>query len=232
MEYGEFMKRRKQLLTELKQAINQSNGPDKAELCFKILYGLPIELHIDLACLVMRRYLPIFHANCPDVTWPKQILDDVAKWARIEGRGVPNEPKNLDAADAAFSFAFDGLLLGYAYRDDNFTLTSSCTYAIFKAIHARKNNIWIADDPHGYWLWEHQELHFHPEHCSGRNPAVIAVGQREWGVVADWLEQAEVWNYPDTVDVAHMEQELARWVAREMTLILPQVEWERLRRKP
>ena len=115
------MERRKLLLTKLKQAINQSNGPDKAELCFKILYGLPIEVHLDLACLVMRRYLPIFHAKWSDVSWPQQILDDVAKWARAEGRGVPNEPKDLDAADASFSFAFDGLLLGYAYRDDDFT---------------------------------------------------------------------------------------------------------------
>jgi len=32
------------------------------------------------------------------------------------------------------------------------------------------DKIWIADDPHGYWFWEQQELHFQPQgrkwHCT------------------------------------------------------------------
>ena len=84
-------------------------------------------------------------------------MSDVAQWANVHGRDVPEEPETADAADAAFSFAFDGLLLAYAYQTHDFTLTSSSVFAIDSAINACETHVWMADDPEAYQMWEEGE---------------------------------------------------------------------------
>lgn len=222
------MIRRKRLVDDLIQSSAQEPWGQSAELCFKILYGLPANLQMRLACFVMSRYLPIFESKWKDITWPRQILNNIAQWADVHGRDVPEEPETADAADAAFSFAFDGLLLAYAHQNHDFTLTSSSVFAIDSAINARETNVWMADDPEAYQMWEEGEW-LPPGHTALENAAAMAVSKREWQLVAKWLQQEEVWNYPDNVDCDQMEEELACWLEREMLLSVPREEIEALR---
>lgn len=217
------MTRRKLLHQELIQGSAQEPWGQGAELCFKILYGLPAPLQIDFARFMMSRYLPIFESKWEKIKWPRQILSDVAHWADVHGRDVPEEPERADAADAAFSFAFDGLLLAYTYQTHDFTLTSSSVFAIDSAINARETNLWIADDPEAYQMWDEGEW-LPPGRSALENSAVIAISKREWQLVAKWLEEEEVWNYPDSVDCSRMEEELACWVEREMLLTVPRID--------
>jgi len=204
-EEESVMTRRKLLVDDLIQSSAQEPWGQSAELCFKILYGLPANLQIRLCCFMMSRYLPIFESSFRKIKWPRQILNNVAQWAEVHGRDVPEEPERADAADAAFSFAFDGLLLAYAYQSHDFTLTSSSVFVIDSAINARETNVWMADDPEAYQMWEEGEW-LPPGHTALENCAAIAVSKREWQLVAKWLQQEEVWNYPDDVVVIHTDR--------------------------
>ncbi|MGB0387101.1 MAG: hypothetical protein ACPGWR_19975 [Ardenticatenaceae bacterium] len=223
------MTRRKRLLDELRQSSSQEPWGESAELCFKILYGLPPDLQIRLACFMMRRYLPIFEFKNHRVKWPRRLLNHIAQWATTHGREVPEEPENADAADAAFLYCFDALLLACAYPNDASTLTSSCVVGVDSAINARETNTWIYDDPEAYQMWEQGEL------LAGRsaleNPGAIALSKREWRLVAQWLEQEEVWRYPDESDFEQIEEQLSRWMEREMLLTVPKEELALLKEK-
>ena len=59
------------------QSSSKEPWGESAELCFKILYGLPADLQIRLACFMMRRYLPIFEFKNHRVKWPRRLLNDV-----------------------------------------------------------------------------------------------------------------------------------------------------------
>ncbi len=223
------MTRRTRLLDKLAQSSKKEPWGESAELCFKILYGLSPDLQIRLVSFMMRRYLPIFEFKNNRVKWPRHLLNDVGQWVKTHEREVPEQPDNADAADAAFSYCFDALLLAYTYQNDPFTLTSSCIVAIDSAINARETNTWIYDDPEAYQMWEQGVLL--PGRTALDNPGAIAVSKREWQQVTQWLEQEHVVNHPDEEDIEQMEQKLVDWMEREMLLIVPKEELVVLKEK-
>ncbi|MGH9765832.1 MAG: hypothetical protein ACREAB_00225 [Blastocatellia bacterium] len=213
------MERSKELLQLLAQQIAEHHWVPCSELYFRVTYGLPGGMQIDLARLAINGYLPIFEKKWPAVKWPRQLLQDVEQWVGQYGRQLPDEPDDPDPADAAFLSSLDGLLLAASYRGDPFTLTSSCASAINSAINARQSNVWMADDPEGVEMWKTQQ--YFPGRSVIENVAAIAVAEREWKKVAEWLEERQVWNIPEEADEEEIEKALARWKEHEMLPVVP-----------
>ncbi|HAZ43752.1 MAG TPA: hypothetical protein DDW76_27665 [Cyanobacteria bacterium UBA11369] len=219
------MERRKKLLNQLSQTeVGADWGIIKAGY-FRLLYGLPVELQIQLACFMMRRYLPIFEKREQYIRWPRIILDNVAQWVEENERCIPSCGRFEGPFDSAFRNSFDGLVAAYYYRDNQFVVTSACIYAFSSAINARRCNVWAADDPEAVEIRKKEsdnpEVYLEPSRRVSNNLAAIAVTQREWQEVAKWLWQQEVWNYPDEVNLEEMEEYLDYWKANEMILIVP-----------
>ena len=219
------MQRRKELLNQLSQTeVGVDWGIIKAGY-FRLLYGLPVELQIQLACFMMRRYLPIFENREPYIKWPRIILDDVAQWVEENERSIPMCGRFEGPFDSAFSNSFDGLVAAYYYRDKPFVVTSACIYAFGSAISARRSNVWAADDPEAVEIWkkrsDNPEIYLEPERWAYKNLAATAVKKREWQEVAKWLLDREVWNYPDEVNLEEVEQYVDYWTDNQMLLIVP-----------
>lgn len=213
------MIQRTKLTEQFSRAIKERSWENCTEVCFKILYGLPSELQLELSCFIIRRYLSVFESKWPDIKWPRKILDDVGQWVTKRGRQVPEEPDNFDPADAVFAFCFDALLLSYYYRMNQATLTTSCVCAIVSAINAQKTNVWIIDDPEGVRMWEKQG--YFPGRSVVENKAAIEMTEKEWTRVDEWIKEKKVTAYPDISDVEKMEKVLMRWKEFEMGLMVP-----------
>jgi len=213
------MERRKELLQLLAQQIAEHNWTGCAESYFRITYGLPAQLQIALACLAGKSYLPIFQHKWPDITWPRQLLDDVEQWVRQFDIQRPDEPEDADPADAAFLFSFDALLLASSHPTAPLIVTSSCACAIMSVINARQSNVWIADDPEAVEMWKTYQ--YSPGRSVVENVAAIAVAEREWEKVVSWLEERQVSSIPDETDVDEIEKGLARWQENEMLPVGP-----------
>ena len=210
-----------ELISQLNDAITRKDWVYCIDTCFRVLYGLPETTQRELAILMIQRYIPIFRVHWPDVGWPQEILNQPLEWFSEHGRDVPEQPETLNPADAAFIFCFDAILNAIAHRSDLVVVTSSYMSAINVSIEARKTNIWIADDPEGLTLWEQQG--YFPGRNADENLAAMAVTEREWQIVRDWLsddKHSEFFNIPDADEV---EQGLARWKDTEMSLILPSI---------
>ena len=221
------MERRKKLLNQLSQTeVGADWGIIKAGY-FRLLYGLPVELQIQLACFMMRRYLPIFEKREQYIRWPRIILDNVAQWVEENERCIPRCGRFEGPFDSAFRNGFDGLVAAYYYRYNPFILTSACIYTVSSAINARRCNVWAADDPEAVEIWkkrsDNPEIYLEPERQVSNNLAAVAVTRREWQAVGEWLWQQEVWNYPDEVNIEEMEDYLNYWTSNETILIAP--EW-------
>ena len=209
------MSRRKKLLEQLSQTEVGIDWGAILDGYFRLLYGLPIELQIRLSCFMMFRYLPIFEKNEPEIKWPRQLLDNVAKWLEENERCIPDYGTFHYPADSAFRSSFDGLVDAYYYRTNPYKLTSGCIYAIQFAINARRSNVWAADDPEAVEIGKSEmnnpEIYLAPERLPSRNVAAIAVVQREWKEVAKWAENEQIWTYSDTVNIEEMESNLEYW---------------------
>lgn len=209
------MKRRKKLLEQLSKTEVGIDWGSILDGYFRLLYGLPIKIQIGIACFMMYRYLPIFEKNQPEITWPRQLLKNVAKWVEENERCIPDYGTFQFPADSAFRSSFDGLLDAYYYRTNPYKLTSGCIYAIQFAINARRSNVWAADDPEAVEIdksaLDNPEIYLAPERLPSRNVAAIAVVQREWQEVAKWLINEQIWTYTDTVNLEDMEQKLEYW---------------------
>ncbi|HAZ43748.1 MAG TPA: hypothetical protein DDW76_27640 [Cyanobacteria bacterium UBA11369] len=219
------MERRKELLNQLSQTeVGVDWGIIKSGY-FRLLYGLPVALQIQLACFMMRRYLPIFEKREQYIRWPRIILDDVAQWVEENERCIPRCGRFEGPFDSAFRNGFDGLVAAYYYRDNQFVVTSACIYAFSSAINARGCNVWSADDPEAVEIWkkrsDNPEIYLEPKRKSYNNLAAIAVTKREWQEVAKWLWEKEVWNYLDEVNIEEMENYLDYWTANQKILIVP-----------
>jgi hypothetical protein len=213
------MERIKGLIESLADQMEERNWERCSELYFRIVYGLPAELQIELARLASSGYLPIFESKWSNVKWPRQLLSDVGQWVAQHARQLPNEPEDTDPADASFLSSLDPILLAAMYSDDRFTVTSSCSAAVNFAIGAFQTNVWMVDDPEALRMWQEQE------YLIGRsvvdNVAAMAVGQREWSKVAARLNEREVWKEPSEIDEQEIEKALARWMDIEMLYTVP-----------
>ncbi len=189
------------------------------EHCFRILYGLPSEVQIGLASFMMRRYLPLLKVSDSTRIWLNILLDDVGKWVEEFGKSLPSREEDSfkKPGEGGFLIGLSGLVDAYYCRDDPFTLTHSVIYAAISSIEARSISIWAADDPEAVEMW-HKKI-CPRERTDLWNVASIAVSQREWNLMGKWLKQAEVWQYPDLVDIKRMEYELATWRGGQFLLL-------------
>lgn len=214
------MERRREEIEKIDRAIKEKNFILCSELCFKVLYGLPADLQIELCCFMMTRYLPIFESKYSKESWPRKILNDVWGWAEKKGGYIPEMKHDLNSADSSFVYSFDALLLACSFREKKGLLTSSSVCAISSAIDARSDNVWIADDPEAAILWE--SGYIEPKRTVLENLPAISVEVREWDIVLNWLKEKEVCTYKDEVDIYKMNQVLEYWKEGEMTLIVPE----------
>jgi hypothetical protein len=226
--------RRHELLKKLEEAAAsvpaESPSYDCGAICFRVMYGLPWELQMRVACFMIERYLPIFETKHPGVTWPRQITEDVEGWHRVNGRGTEDTPEGADLADRSYTFCFHALLSAYHHKADPASLTAGTCCAIGHAAFAKAQNVWIADDPQGALMREKMleyyttaedcrpseppfssEQEFDPEHHSYDNVAFVAVYRREWARAAAWLTAEAVWQYPEPDDLDAMMRALQRW---------------------
>lgn len=224
------MTRRKQLLNDLTQTVAAHDWQSCVQLCFRIIYGLPAPTQIELAVFVLKRYLPIFESHWPNVTWPVQLLNNTEQWFQEFGGEIPQEPAEVSPADAAFLSSMDGLLLACASETKPGRLSSSCAYAVNTGIQARTDNVWAADDPQAVSKWRQlaspgdetdmeQLFGALAERGPTRNVASLAVAEREWQKVVEWLSTKQVWTHPDRVNEEEIEQVLRRWKERELLLM-------------
>ncbi|HBB35290.1 MAG TPA: hypothetical protein DC064_26730 [Cyanobacteria bacterium UBA9273] len=214
------MNRRKALLDNWRPICFEAGWDSCYENCFRILYGLPLQIQLELASYMMGRYLPIFEAWRPNIQWPRILINDVAKWVEEFGKSVPSHHDAFKGPDRSpFRYALHGLVEVYYYREDPFGLTSSAVYTAMSSIQARSEILWAADDPEAVEMWKN---HACPrQRGSYWNVASIAVSQREWNLIGEWLKKAEVWQYPDQVDMERMEYELAGWRGNQFVLSGP-----------
>jgi hypothetical protein len=207
----------RELIDQFEQALTNHAWERCAEICFRILYGMPEDIQRTLVITMMRRYLPIFHIRWQTSTWPDQIIDQPQQWVAQLGREIPEQPEAVNPADAAFIYSFDAFLNGIAHQSDSAILTSSYVTSINAVINARAANVWIADDPEAVALWEAQG--YFPGRSIAENSAAVAVTVREWRVVVEWLTQhTQSFSFED---LSAVERALTRWKDHEMSLIIP-----------
>jgi hypothetical protein len=227
------MPARKQLIDALAQRIAAHAWVDCTDLCFRALFHLPAKLQIEVARLVMSRYVAILEAHFPDVKWPREILKDPEMWLKRSGRSVPEDPELVLPSDATFLLAIDGLLLACSNQADDLVLTSSCVYAIDKSIHALMQNVWAADDPEAAALWRkissltggENDIGDDLREFTGRSPednvAALAVREREWKRLAGILTARKIWEHPEPANEPEVERALQQWKERESSLLTP-----------
>ncbi len=233
--------RRLELLDRL-EAAAATAMPDRLAddcraICFQIVYRLPPELQIRAAGCMLQRYLPIFEKKQPNLTWPRQVLEDPDGWNVRWSHECPDYPEGADPADRHYWGAFDALFDARHYKDDPVRLAANASDTMARVAQARARNVWLADDPEAariekeedaFWAL-HQEYRpdapppdppalfkelESPAHGRYHNAAFIAVYRREWCVVAAWLRSEAVWQYPEPEDLDTMMQALANWQAR------------------
>lgn len=216
------MQRRQKLLADIIEGIADPYGDTCTVNCFRILYGLPATIQIRLACFMMSRYLPIFEHKYPNITLPRQIFTDLAKYVEKFGRAVNIREVESFTAEVSYIRSCDSVLLAYCYQNDPFTLTSSCSCAVKSVIEARRRNVWQADDPEAWDMTKQRK--WPPEERNPiNNAAAKAVFAREWHVVVEWLTREQIWIDPDEVNLNLMEQQLEYWIDNEMVLIVPEI---------
>lgn len=218
-----LMSSRRQQPGAFREYILAGNREEARNHLFRALYGVPAEVQIGLARRMTARFLPIFRANHPEdtleATWPETVLDDLDGYHDEHERTVENEPANSFGGDMSFRFALYALLDAVSYsRQGNLArVTPACCTALLAAVSARAANVWHADDPEGVQAWhdgDYEALAGRGEHD---NVASVAVTRREWLIVADWLEEHQVGDYPEA-DEAEREQWFEWWQERECQL--------------
>lgn len=236
--------RRQGLLKRLEEAAASAPASGLSDegsaICFQIMYGLPWELQIRAACFMCERYLPIFEAKWPGVTWPRQLLGDVGAWHRAEGRGRPDCPDEADSADGSYYFCFDYLLSAYHHRGDPVSLTAGSCGTAAEAAYARASHVWLADDPVAARIEKEKSAYDRieeerrpseppsfalldaPEHRRHGNVAFVAVYRREWAILAAWLRAESVWQHPEPEDLDAMLLGLKRWEAHQFLPMGPE----------
>lgn len=213
------MNRRRDLLERLTKYIADYNLSGCTETCFRILYGLPANLQIELSQSIIQTYLPFFKREWPNVTWPDQLLNDPDQWLNKRGRSIPADPVFDDPADLAFKFSFDALLIAVKYQSYPSALTSACVCVINAIINALMTTIWIAEDLEAYKMWQQQS--YFPGHNIMEKPEGLAIALHEWKNILEWLRKENIELYPDEVNDQQLEQVLLLWESNERLPLFP-----------
>ncbi|AFZ26180.1 hypothetical protein Cylst_4072 [Cylindrospermum stagnale PCC 7417] len=216
------MQRRQRLLDDIIAGIDDAYGNICTDNCFRVLYGLPTDLQLELAYFIMSRYLPIFERKHPEITVPRQIISDISKYFETFARGVNMDAVKSFTAEVSYERSCHSVLLAYSHQNDLFTVTSSCTCAIRSVINARRTNVWEADDPEA-WEKSQKREYVPRERIPIFNAAGYAVFAREWEEVVKWLREKEIWNYPDEVNLELIERQLEYWIDNMYVLIVPEI---------
>ncbi len=176
--------------------------PRSDEHLFGVLFGLPADLQRELARHMVARFSPIYETHHPQAAWVQELLAGVDEYFSANGKGLAEEPETTYGGDPEFRYALHGLSDAWSYaRDGNLAkVCTACCTSLIWAISARASNVWYADDPEAARGFERGDR----EACRGRGPrsnvAAVAVAQREWLLVADWLEEHQAGDYPQADD--------------------------------
>ena len=210
---------RKELVARFQQDILAGKRQSHDTL-FRTLYGIPAALQIELARYMTARYLPIFRSHRTDLRWVDSVLADVDAYFGPHGRGLPEAtPADLIPGDIQFTTCV--FLLAdawrYAHRNEQGELTAICGSIVIDAVAARAANVWRADDPEAVQAFETDDTDHWVGRTSQDNVASRAVRQREWLVVASWLDEHAIGSHPAIPDseVAEREKALVAWQDRE-----------------
>ncbi|WP_428268227.1 hypothetical protein [Haliangium sp.] len=210
---------RQQRLRRFRDAILADEREEAHDTLFRVLYGLPADVQIDLARALTARFLPIFRANHPEVTWPETVLVDLHAYYSEHGQALYDEPEDSFGGDMSFHYALYALLRALSHAEEShlYRVTPACCTALLWAVAARARNVWHADDPEAVQAFELRDR----EALAGRtmhdNVASRAVTKREWLIVADWLDEHQIGDYPEA-DEDERERWLAWWQERECLL--------------
>ena len=142
-----------QLLSTLRSSAETNPFDAKQELLFRIRFGLPANVSIQIAQDSTRRFLPVFQNRWPDCHWPSVLLNDVPAWVESHGCGSGDSPESGRPADNAWLYSLDALLNAVYYRTAHFCLTSPCSIAITQATFAFATFALETDDPEAVQLW-------------------------------------------------------------------------------
>lgn len=210
------MKRNK-LIEKLKEAATFHDNSILLDTCFRLLYGLNANVLIDLCLYAIKQYLPIFKEKYPSTTWPEEILTDIKKYINRFGRGVPNEPLDLNIADSSFLLSFDALLLACTYKSNQCILTSSCTFTINSVVMAKGCAMLISQN-----AVDLQGL----ENCRNACRQIFdseifkATKVKEWNKIVEWLVNKD--SLKSEYNTDGLEICLKYWKQGEMSLIVPE----------
>ncbi len=132
---------------------------------------------------------------------------------------MSDAPEKDAGGDASFWYALYALLdaVSYANQDNLHKVTPACCTALIWAVGARAANVWHADDPEAARAFEIRDREALTGRTVHHNAASQAVKKREWLIVADWLEEHQVGDYPETDD-AERETWFEWWQDRECLL--------------
>lgn len=204
--------RRAGLVGELRALLAQLAGTSILpvqldERLYRILFGLPFDVQLEAALLPCRRYLPIYEAHHPGEMLPARVLADPVAWHAAHGEEIPGLLVNRDLADPRFDFALHALLFGCHHPEHSAVVSSQLCLAVRNAIFARAENAWAADEPDR----AQQERRSPGGRYSLFDSVLYApILRREWEVILAALEP-HVAGQPDEVDLAALEDGLARW---------------------
>ena len=195
------------------------------ELCsdhlFALLFGLPAKIQLGLAIFVLIRYLDIFETKYPKLQWPRIMTNDLDTYVGIHGSKIQREPANMSASDSAFTFGLTAVAIGGSNRDSPLVLTSSCVCAVVSSINSRMTNVWIADDPIAYQMWQRSEL-VDTSRTVLTNVAAKAVGGREWSCIVEWVNAREIWPLPDEIDPKEISASVQLWKEKGRLILTPE----------
>jgi hypothetical protein len=204
---------RKQRLAAFREKVLSGSSEEADGHLFRLLFGLPAQVQLELALTTTRRFLPIFRANhpedSPEVAWPETVLSDLDAYYREHGVEVLDAPEKDAGGDASFWYALYALLdaVSYANQDNVHKVTPACCTALIWAVGARAANVRYADDSEAVRAFESGDREALAGRSMHHNVASQAVKKREWLLVADWLEEHQVGDYPEAGDVDEAERE-------------------------
>ncbi|HEX3481021.1 MAG TPA: hypothetical protein VHT91_38660 [Kofleriaceae bacterium] len=198
------------------------------ELCFRVLWELPVERQIESGRCMLWRYLPIFEHKWPSDTAARRLLSDVGRWLALEGPVGLGAHDRLDPADVEFVYGVDALIGAAASPTSAPTVTSGCVGAMVGAITARARNVWVADDPDGHDAYRRNMAAAEAESTAAPEPDETvepvgsrAVEDREWRALLDMWRGDAIWQFPEVVDGEALARALAAWQEREQLWLPP-----------